>query len=951
MFEENLPGSIQSYVRRVAHSVARGDDHLADELEQATFLVALQNGPRKQEALRPWLYSVCANTLRGILKRDRTDADAPPVEPVAAEAEPLQIVLDHELRLVVRRALRRIPPSQGEALELRFLEELSAEEVARRLDVPIETARSRIKRGLTSLRSELERYRGEQQRRAAWLVLPGGFALQRRSIAAAFLGTVAVLLGVLALGRAREAKTVDVETAASTGRTSVVDLSVTKSGGARRPIHSSATVHLLPGETLGRYWPQGSVVELVQDGASRAVFALVPGETLTITDLPTGATSARVNGIVVDERTLVQGEQDWELAWGDASRVDLLVLHEDGEPAADVELFESDALGRAPRRVGRTGDDGRASVEVTSLDSWLAARGAPGAVSRAFPVEQSIVQSDGTLTLRLRERPVQWFTIEGNAGDDLSGAYFGWMLRIEDVVCRFDESRGVSSAATWIPPWRDVSGRLGFPAPRMEWSVALRDAEGELLWVGPRFRRGDAVPDALAVAPLQRFQGRLVDEHGAVLAGVELGLGKHEWPGELGSVTTDSEGRFDVSARILPEEAVLKLFHRPVAHLAEPDSAGQLGDIVPIDGGLVSIDLSVVGATGPVSIRPFSSAYARIGQAHHLAHAVRRAPELRLEPGASARVWAPKRTIAGVVVVGRVDDQRVVRMVRHPFRSGTPESLVVDLRAEPSVTVQGSIDPALLPVTGLARELTVGHTEALPIDPVTGRFSLTGLPAGTWTVELIDREGRLHSCSAPRTVEAGTVHDIGRLDVARGRLQVVLPDVSLESRLRVVVTWNSRQILSRRVTDGELDRGWIDLDLPAGSHRIALIEPMREHWLAEADVSLGVGSQCHPTTELVAVLVKEVHRSIEDVSRTRLDVFDDDGRLVATVEGDALAAGYRGRVCVVCRRSERFHVVQTDGVRSRSADVIGADRGVTAQALLPWRWGFHRNPDRSVSAR
>ena len=100
MSEENLPRPIQSYVRRIARSVARGDGDLADDLEQATFLVALQSGPGKRELLRPWLYSVCANTLRGLLRRDRTDRDAAQVDPFANEGEPLDIVLAFRASLI-----------------------------------------------------------------------------------------------------------------------------------------------------------------------------------------------------------------------------------------------------------------------------------------------------------------------------------------------------------------------------------------------------------------------------------------------------------------------------------------------------------------------------------------------------------------------------------------------------------------------------------------------------------------------------------------------------------------------------------------------------------------------------------------------------------------------------------------------------------------------------------
>ena len=71
-----------------------------------------------------------------------------PVDAPAPEAE------RNEDRASVRAALRRLPPVQREALVLAYWGGLTADEIARRSQVPLGTAKSRIRLGLARLRQE-----------------------------------------------------------------------------------------------------------------------------------------------------------------------------------------------------------------------------------------------------------------------------------------------------------------------------------------------------------------------------------------------------------------------------------------------------------------------------------------------------------------------------------------------------------------------------------------------------------------------------------------------------------------------------------------------------------------------------------------------------------------------------------------------------------------------------
>ena len=71
-----------------------------------------------------------------------------------ADERPIAVAERDEERDVVRAALRRLPVAQREALVLAYWGGLTADEVARRVQVPLGTAKSRIRLGLAKLRDE-----------------------------------------------------------------------------------------------------------------------------------------------------------------------------------------------------------------------------------------------------------------------------------------------------------------------------------------------------------------------------------------------------------------------------------------------------------------------------------------------------------------------------------------------------------------------------------------------------------------------------------------------------------------------------------------------------------------------------------------------------------------------------------------------------------------------------
>src|SRR5205814_10732032 len=143
-------------VRGLARAVLHGDERV-DDVVQDTWVASMRGGPDDPAALRGWLARVAR---RFALLTRRRDAGRRRVETAAAARPravptPAEIAEREEARRRVLDALLALDATHREALLLRFYEGLPPREIARRLGVPVETARTPVKRGLERLRERL----------------------------------------------------------------------------------------------------------------------------------------------------------------------------------------------------------------------------------------------------------------------------------------------------------------------------------------------------------------------------------------------------------------------------------------------------------------------------------------------------------------------------------------------------------------------------------------------------------------------------------------------------------------------------------------------------------------------------------------------------------------------------------------------------------------------------
>ena len=82
--------------------------------------------------------------------------DAPVAHTQGRDPTPFEQQADAEVRVMVMKALVELPAAQRQALELSYYEGLSHSEIAERLKEPVGTIKTRIKLGMSKLKTSLQ---------------------------------------------------------------------------------------------------------------------------------------------------------------------------------------------------------------------------------------------------------------------------------------------------------------------------------------------------------------------------------------------------------------------------------------------------------------------------------------------------------------------------------------------------------------------------------------------------------------------------------------------------------------------------------------------------------------------------------------------------------------------------------------------------------------------------
>jgi RNA polymerase sigma-70 factor (ECF subfamily) len=149
--------AVHAYVQR------RVGPDLADELSAQTFLVAFDKragyDPAQPDA-RPWLFGIATNLVRRHHRDEVRQLRAyarSAADPVLDAFDGVEARLDaSKMRRELVDALSRVPAEELDALLLYAWAELSYPEIARALEIPTGTVRSRLSRARARLRAALD---------------------------------------------------------------------------------------------------------------------------------------------------------------------------------------------------------------------------------------------------------------------------------------------------------------------------------------------------------------------------------------------------------------------------------------------------------------------------------------------------------------------------------------------------------------------------------------------------------------------------------------------------------------------------------------------------------------------------------------------------------------------------------------------------------------------------
>jgi RNA polymerase sigma-70 factor (ECF subfamily) len=155
-------------VRKVALGIASREFD-ADDLVQETWLATLRCPPRARTNLRGWLRRVIQRQAINaqVSERARRDRESFAGSHGAVAPGPMEQLDQRALREDLLDAIRALDPLYRDVVLLRYYEELSLPEIARRARLPEETVRTRLRRALEKLRAWFDRRHGN--RRDLWM--------------------------------------------------------------------------------------------------------------------------------------------------------------------------------------------------------------------------------------------------------------------------------------------------------------------------------------------------------------------------------------------------------------------------------------------------------------------------------------------------------------------------------------------------------------------------------------------------------------------------------------------------------------------------------------------------------------------------------------------------------------------------------------------------------------
>lgn len=857
----------EGYVRALARRLVFDED-LARDVEQETWLAALQNAPRESSTSpRAWLAQIVRNfAIRAFRSRSRrAERELAWQPPGDIPTDPALLLEREDARRSLVRAVAALDEPWRSTLILRFFDDLTPAQIARRTRVPVKTVYERIQRGLELLRARLQRDHGRTHgvwalalvrsmrleptsyrhvaTAATKALLQGGIvvgAVHKVAIGCAAIAALVAALWVWSDGRGAEPparSTTNADASAEFLVTTNVDpepmLSERVEFGATSPSSTQVVAPTVKDNRFGSLslrvvWADdktsapGVWMKLHQEGADD-----VYRDTLDV--------CTNTEGIAVVERAFAgsikinfdRGPQAFAHVTPGAheeatveipSGVDVggTVLDIDGRPFEGAEIYLQ-TWGASYEGFVVDHSDADGSFEVRALESrafaCISARAKDRAPTKqAWLVGLGIAPAPVRLQFEFAGGELEGRVLDAN-GDPVADAdvLAGSEGLVENINLA-DGSLGNSPAAQRVRSNARGEYRIRGVAPGRQalhvrgagfapWNGEVDLFENRTTTLDVRLGRGAKLTGVVRSSSGEPVADAEVWANATF--GFESTMRRTNRDGEF-SMSGLPIGEFDVSAdHELHGHAETKLFGVAEGELRWD---AVLGQGLVLRGHIVAPGRGLLGwSVIAFDVVPAASGtWADRVETDERGHfEIRGCPNVPL----SARLYAP-------------DAQSFPAATFVNLRAGDDEvELAADPSLEPSVHLRGRIvDVDGRPLGGGSFCPCTSRFATQPLlsaDPVTGRFEIGPYPAGEWWIRAISRTGA-SSTSPKHTLAPGETWDFGDVQVVRGAVVVVhlsgacgAPDAKTTAELRD-------------------DRGWREpLTVEGGEARSGLIAPGR----------------------------------------------------------------------------------------------------------------------------
>ena len=153
---EHFGPRVKSYLKRLGVNDSEADD-LMQEVMLTVWRRAEQFDHRKARA-STWIFTITRNKRIDAIRKERRpelDPNDPALVP-DRDDDPSEAVAANEWRAAIRKAIGEVPEEQARLLRMSFFEDKTHDVIAKELDLPLGTVKSRIRLAVAKLRRSLE---------------------------------------------------------------------------------------------------------------------------------------------------------------------------------------------------------------------------------------------------------------------------------------------------------------------------------------------------------------------------------------------------------------------------------------------------------------------------------------------------------------------------------------------------------------------------------------------------------------------------------------------------------------------------------------------------------------------------------------------------------------------------------------------------------------------------